>query len=71
MKRTHKQIKKELLKALSGGEEHSYGFLERKINTNWQTVRNHCEDLELFNAIQISEKGVKILKIGRDILKKI
>jgi predicted transcriptional regulator len=71
MKRTHKEIKKEILKALSDDEEHSYGYLERKVNTNWQTVRNHCEDLELFNAIQISHKKVKITKTGINILKKI
>jgi predicted transcriptional regulator len=71
MKRTHKEIKKEIRKALSDGQEHSYGYLERKVNTNWQTIRNHCEDLELFNAIQISKNGVKILKQGRDALKRI
>jgi len=71
MKRTHKQIKKAILEALSDGEEHSYGYLERRANTNWQTVRNHCEDLEIFNAVQIKKNRIKILEIGRTVLKKL
>jgi len=72
MKRTYKEVKKAILKALSDGKWHSYGYLERKANTNWQTVRNHCEDLELFNVVEISKEGrVKITKIGLSVLKKI
>jgi len=71
MKRTHKEIKKAILQILSDGLEHSYADLERKVNTNWISIRQHCEDLELFKAITIKDNKIKIAKIGRDILKKL
>ena len=67
--RTIQEVRKAILEALKDGKEHSYGDLERKVNTNWQTVRNHCSDLMLFKAVIISEKGVKITKEGRELLK--
>ncbi len=69
VKRTAKQVRKDILKALSDGKEHSYGNLERKVNTNWQTVRNHCDELRLFKAVTISrENRVKITKFGLELL---
>ena len=57
---------------LNDNKEHSFGDLERKVNTNWKTIRNHCEDLELFGAVAISkENKVKITKNGKDLLKKL
>lgn len=70
-KRTHQQVRKAILKALMDGKEHSYGYLERKVNTNWQTIRNHCDDLQLFGAVTISDKGVKITKYGRELLQRL
>jgi predicted transcriptional regulator len=69
-KRTHAQIRQAILKALSNGKEHSYGELERIVDTNWQTVRNHCADLEMFKAVIIKEGKVKITEIGREALRK-
>ena len=69
-KRTWRAITKAILSALSDGKEHSYGDLERKANTNWQSIRNHCSDLVLFNVLTISDGGVRITKEGRDLLKK-
>ena len=72
MKRTHKEVKLSILKVLSDGKEHAYGDIERKANTNWQTVRDHCEDLKLVDALTISENDkVKITKQGLELLKKI
>ncbi len=72
MKRTSKQIRKHLLEALKDGREHSYSDLERKLNTNWKSIRDHCEDLLLFGAITVSrENKVKIAKYGLEILKKL
>lgn len=69
-KRTVQEVRKAILKALKDGQEHSYGNLERKANTNWQTVRNHCNDLMLFKAVSISKDNkVKITKEGRELLK--
>ena len=71
-KRTAKQVRRDILRALSDGKEHAYGDLERKANTNWQTVRNHCEELKLFEAATISkENKVKITKKGLELLKKL
>lgn len=67
-KRTYQQIRKAILEALSDGQEHSYGFLERKVNTNWETVRMQCQDLEIFKAVSISKDRVKITKFGSEIL---
>lgn len=71
-KRTSRQIRKAILKVLSDGKEHTYGDLERKVNTNWQTVRNHCEDLQLFDVVTISKNNKsKITKQGLEVLKKL
>lgn len=65
------EIKKEILKVLSDGTLHAYGDLERKVNTNWKTIRDHCKDLEIFGAVTISESGVKVTKKGLEVLKKL
>ena len=70
-KRTSYEIRREILYVLKDGEEHSLGYLERKVDTNWQTVRTHCKDLELFNAITKTDKGIKITKEGRELLKRL
>lgn len=71
-KRTAKQVRKAILKTLKDNQEHSYGDLERKANTNWQTVRNHCDELKLFHAVTISkENRVKITKAGKELLKRL
>ena len=70
-KRTSRDVRTDILKALNDGKEHTYGDLERKANTNWETVRNHCKDLELFKAVIISkENKIQITKEGRELLKK-
>ena len=70
-KRTFQEVRKTILEVLSDGKSHSYGELERKVDTNWKTIRNHCQDLELFDFIKISNTGVTITKKGLDFLKKI
>ena len=71
-KRSFKEVRKEILKVLSDEKEHSYGEIERKANTNWQTVRTHCEDLKLFGLVNIAkENKVRITKQGVEFLKKI
>jgi predicted transcriptional regulator len=69
MKRTRKDVRKDILK---DNKIHSYGDLERKANTNWKTIRDHIEDLELFNAVEVSkENKIKITKQGLELLKKL
>ena len=70
-KRTSKKVRKDILKVLRDGKIYAYGAIERKANTNWKTVRNHCEELKLFRAVTISKEGkVKITKHGLELLKK-
>ena len=72
MKRTHKEVAKSILMALKDGQEHSYGDLERKANTNWKTIRDHIEYLRLFGAVEISDKNkIKITGFGIKISKKV
>ena len=71
MKRTFKEVRKAILQVLSDNKEHVYGNLERKVNTNWQTIREHCDDLKLFEAVTIEENKVKITKKGLELLNKI
>jgi predicted transcriptional regulator len=71
MKRTFKEVRKAILQVLSDNKEHVYGDLERKVNTNWQTIREHCKDLELFEAVVIKDNKVKITKKGLELLKKV
>ncbi|MFH1311500.1 MAG: hypothetical protein ABIH65_03790 [Nanoarchaeota archaeon] len=72
MKRTHKELRKVILKILSDGKLHAYGNLERKANTNWKTIRDHCWDLELFEAITITKDNkIKITKKGLELLDKL
>jgi len=72
MKRTYKEVAKKILEVLSDNAEHSYGYLESKVNTNWQTIRDHTEYMELFGAVTISkENRVKITGFGLKILKKL
>lgn len=71
-KRTSKQVRIAILEILHDQKEHSYGDLERKANTNWETVRNHCEDLMLSDNVSISEYNkIRITKRGIELFKKI
>lgn len=71
-KRTAQEVRKAILEVLADGKEHTYGEIERKANTNWETVRNHCADLKLFGAVVVSsEDKVKITKQGREFLKRV
>jgi len=71
-KRASSAVRKTILKILGDGKPHSYGDLERKADTNWQTVRMHCDDLLFFDAAKLSSEGkVIITKHGLELLKKI
>ncbi len=70
-KRNVREVRMAVLKAISDSELHSFGELERKVNTNWKSIRNHCEDLEFFECATRSDEGVKITKQGLHLLKKI
>ncbi len=62
VKRTFKEIRNEVLNELKKVKECSYGYLERKVNTNWQTIRDHIENLEFFGAVEVTKDNRIILK---------
>lgn len=66
------QLRKAILQALSDSKEHPYTYLEKKISSNWKTVRDHCEELELYGFARINEKKrIIITKQGMEILKRL
>ena len=73
-------MKKQILSALIENKTMSYAQLEKKLNSNWQTIRSHCKELEVFNCIDVKEMKshtrnnkpyteINITKQGIDILK--
>jgi len=71
VKRTNKQIRRALLSVLNDKKTHSFGSLERKVNTNWRTIRDHVETMKLFGAIEVIDGKIKITDFGVKIFKKI
>ena len=54
-KRSSFEIKKKILELTKS--EKTFAELERKINTNFNTIKTNCEELEKFGFIQINKKG--------------
>jgi predicted transcriptional regulator len=50
------EIKKAILEALKEGKSHTFAELERKVGSNWKSIRGHCKELEIFNCITIEKK---------------
>ena len=80
-KRQSYEIKKQILRVLKEGPL-KYSEIERKIDTNFNTIRNNCEELEDHDYISVKtiEKDpangkpshpVSITSKGRDFLKKL
>ena len=61
-KRTFREIRNQILAELKKVNECSYGYLERKVNTNWQTIRDHIENLEFFGVVEFTKDGKVKLK---------
>ena len=53
--RSSLEIKKRILIALKE-KPMSYAQLEKKVNSNWKTIRTHCKELEIFGCISIVKK---------------
>ncbi len=71
MKRTHKEIRKAILEILKDTKSNSYGSLERKVNTNWITIRDHVEDLILFGMAGFEDGKIIITETGRELLERL
>ena len=52
MKRKPLEIKKKIIEILKKEGEVSIKKLEKKVNTNYQTILNNCEELEYFGIIK-------------------
>ncbi len=57
MKRRPLEIKKRILEILKKEGEVSVKKLEKKVNTNYQTILNNCEELEFFGKLMVREKS--------------
>lgn len=68
MKRKPLEIKKQILKILKEEGKISVKKLERKINTNYQTILNNCEELQFFGLVKIYKTKEKSLN-GKEYLK--
>lgn len=67
MKRKPLEIKKKILEILSKEQSISIKKLERKVNTNYRTILNNCEELEYFKLLKI-KKTKENSKNGREYL---
>lgn len=76
------EIKRMILSLLSKDKAMTYAQLEKKTNGNWRTIRNQCNELEIFDCVEIVEMKshklnnkpyteIRITKRGFDVLKKI
>jgi predicted transcriptional regulator len=55
MKRKPLEIKKRILEILKAEGSTSIKKLERKVNTNYQTILNNSEELAYFGLVKISK----------------
>ena len=67
MKRKPIEIKKDILNILKKEQNISIKKLVRKINTNYQTILNNCEELEYFGFVKINKTHENSVN-GRDYL---
>jgi predicted ArsR family transcriptional regulator len=64
MRRNALEIKKEILAVLSKNGELSLRDLDRKVNTNYQTIRSQVKELEYFEKVIVTNHK-KSEKTGR------
>lgn len=69
-KRYGLEIKHEILQVIAENPDCSYGTIEKKVNTDWLTVKRHCEELLFFETITIDKNKIKITTRGKDLIKK-
>ncbi len=56
-KRTGYEVKIKILHLLRENQELSYTKLQTKLSTNYDSVKNNCEELEYYGFIEIKEHG--------------
>lgn len=76
------KIKKKILTALIEGKSLTYAQLEKKVKTNWKSIRAHCQELQIFECVKIQEKQhhkinnrsytqITITKKGQEVIQRI
>jgi len=55
-KRRTREIKRLILQLLHNEGDLTFAQLERKVNTNFVTVRSNCEELAAFGMVTITKK---------------
>ncbi len=71
LKRSTLQMKLEILEVISDGNYYSYSYIEKKINSFWNTIKAQCDELEVFKSIIIEDSKVKITTLGLEHLETI
>jgi predicted transcriptional regulator len=80
-KRKPYEVKLRILQLLRENQELSYTKLQTKLSTNYDSVKNNCEELEFYGFIEIKEYGkhpengkpyyiLKLTNSGFDLTKK-
>lgn len=67
-KRPPLQMKYEILSLLSGEQEVTISHIERKTGSRWESIKSHCEELEVFGGIVFIGSNVKITDRGKEYL---
>lgn len=66
-KRAGIKIKHDILCVLANNKPRSISYLERKVKSDWNTIKKHCEELEAFEAVKFEDSKVKITDKGHKI----
>jgi predicted transcriptional regulator len=69
--RSSLEMKFEILKTISNENFYSYSYIEKQVNSFWNSIKAQCEELEVFEAITIEDSKVKITSKGLEILEKL
>lgn len=80
-KRTPYKVRQEILRLLLKEDVLTYTKIQTKLSTNYDSVKNNCKELEIYDLVKITEHEkhnengkpfyeVGLTQKGRDIVKK-
>ena len=81
-KRTPYKVRQEILRLLLKEDVLTYTKIQTKLSTNYDSVKNNCKELEVYDLVKITEHEkhdengkpfyeVKLTQKGREIVNKI
>ena len=63
-KRSNLEMKFYILDTIVDGELYSISFIERKLQSSWSSIKEHCKELEIFGAVTSEDSKIRITKKG-------